>query len=220
MGTLGAQTRKCLFSQYPIKKGRRQCLHVVSSRFLLSPGMFLSTSRKLLGGGPVGWDRNSSCSWKHATCLHGADLVSWQTQWAVDTKFPPGPKLSRHTITQKIRLLHEGSISLNLSGARKPVFWKTLPLFSFRQNFFWLIFVTCRIWLRQSTPNSVQFSLELSWATLCYNTLIWLETTQICQAEGELLLISSSGVPSLAENCWWVGSRANTWSNLRGESYI
>lgn len=45
-------------------------------------------------------------------------------------------------------------------------------------------FCTCRIGLRRAAAHTVQCSLEVNSATLCYNTLIRLEITQTCQGAG------------------------------------
>lgn len=136
--------------------------------------------------------------------------MGWKCQALVRSQ-----ALSSHSHMED-KLQYKGSISHNLCGIGKPVFWKSLPLFSFWRNFLSLISITCRIWLRRVRASAVQFSLELSSATLCYKTLIRLEITQT-HGGGAVTGFKLWSTRLTTEKHWWEELRWKTWTNFHGK---
>lgn len=175
-GNFGCPGLTCLFSQNPIIT-REGCASGLLIQIPSQLKNVLEPSEKPLGKAMVRWHRHHDVRGSvHGSSPSGRALLT--NRMGCRCQAPARSQvLSSHGHTED-KLQYKGSISLNLCGIGKPVFWKTLPLFSFWRNFLSLISITCRIWLRRARASTVQFSLEPSSATLCYKTLIRLEITQ------------------------------------------
>lgn len=212
-GNFGCPGLTCLFSQDPIIT-REGC----ASGLIQIPSQLrnvIELSEKPLRKATVRWHRHHNARGSmHGSSPCGHALLTNRMGCRCQA-LARSQALSSHSHRED-KLQYKGSISLNLCGIGKPVFWKTLPLFSFWRNFLSLISITCRLWLRRAKASAVQFSLEPSSATRCYKTLIRLEITQTHGA-GAVTDFKLWSTRLTTKKHWWEGLRRKTWTNFHGK---